>query len=467
MICFNCGNVLTNSDYCSHCGMDVSIYKKVVRLSNAYYNAGLVKAQNRDLSGAMETLHRCIKINKRQIDARNLLGLVYFEMGETVQAFREWVVSLNIQPDNNAADKYLKAIQADKNRMNELNQTVRKFNVALTYAQQGTDDMAIIQLKKVLNQNNNLVKGHQLLAVLFMKHGEFEKAKKAVVKSLKIDRCNPLSISYLREINKFLDDEKKNSPEERARKRKANRVDNSDRPYLSGNDVIIPRNNFRGDMTGAQTIMHILAGLLLGAALVYFVITPARISHSSGEIRDVQSEFDQKIAIKNSSITELQREVEELETELEQAQTQLSEYVGDGTSVTTNMNNLMNAAVNYLSGDAEKSIEYIEKIDTTLTMNSNAYTKLSETLSSVLADELAETYFQNGYDAAYAGNDDEAITWYTKCIEVDSNYDEAYYRLGHLYSEKGDSAKAKEMFQTIVDKFPDSEYYDRAVAQIG
>ena len=34
MICYNCGNILTNSDYCSHCGMDVSVYKKIVKLSN-------------------------------------------------------------------------------------------------------------------------------------------------------------------------------------------------------------------------------------------------------------------------------------------------------------------------------------------------------------------------------------------------------------------------------------------------
>lgn len=101
MICYNCGNVLTNSDYCSHCGMDVSVYKRIVRLSNTYYNVGLTKARNRDLAGAADTLRRCVKLNKRNIDARNLLGLVYFEMGETVQAFSEWVMSTNIQPDNN------------------------------------------------------------------------------------------------------------------------------------------------------------------------------------------------------------------------------------------------------------------------------------------------------------------------------------------------------------------------------
>ena len=183
--------------------------QKIVKLSNSYYNAGLLKVSNRDLSGAAEALNRCIKLNKRQIDARNLLGLVYFEMGETVQAFREWVVSLNIQPDNNSAEKYLQAIQSDKNKMDELNHTIRKFNVALAYAQNGTEDMAIIQLKKILNQNPNLIKGYQLLALLYMKQGEFERAKKAIVRSLKVDKCNPLSNKYLKEVNSYIEDEKR------------------------------------------------------------------------------------------------------------------------------------------------------------------------------------------------------------------------------------------------------------------
>ena len=177
MICFNCGNVLTNSDYCSHCGMDVSIYKKIVKLSNTYYNMGLTKALNRDLSGAADALRRSVKLNKRNTDARNLLGLVYFEMGETVQAFSEWVMSMNLQPDNNAADKYMAAIQADKGKIDELNHTIKKFNIALEYAKDGTDDMAIIQLKKVLNQNPNLIKGYQLLAVLYTKEPEKQQRK--------------------------------------------------------------------------------------------------------------------------------------------------------------------------------------------------------------------------------------------------------------------------------------------------
>ena len=39
---------------------------------------GLEKAEIRDLSGAIDLLKRSLKFNKLNIQARNLLGLVYF-----------------------------------------------------------------------------------------------------------------------------------------------------------------------------------------------------------------------------------------------------------------------------------------------------------------------------------------------------------------------------------------------------
>ena len=83
MNCYNCGVELTEHDFCTNCGADVVHYKKVISVSNFYYNDGLEKANVRDLSGAIVSLTECLKLNKFNIDARNLLGLVYFEMGET------------------------------------------------------------------------------------------------------------------------------------------------------------------------------------------------------------------------------------------------------------------------------------------------------------------------------------------------------------------------------------------------
>lgn len=66
MNCYNCGAELTEHDFCTNCGADVARYKKVVSVSNFYYNDGLEKANVRDLSGAVVSLTECLKLNKMQ-----------------------------------------------------------------------------------------------------------------------------------------------------------------------------------------------------------------------------------------------------------------------------------------------------------------------------------------------------------------------------------------------------------------
>ena len=177
MICYNCGCRLSEQDFCTGCGADVSLYKKVIYLSNRLYNDGLDKASVRDLSGAIASLKESIKLNKNNIDARNLLGLVYFEMGEAVSALGEWVISQNLRPKKNIANDYIDMIQNNQARLDGINQTIKKYNQALAYCWQDSQDLAVIQLKKVLSNNPKYVRAHQLLALLYMNTEEWEKAR--------------------------------------------------------------------------------------------------------------------------------------------------------------------------------------------------------------------------------------------------------------------------------------------------
>lgn len=152
MNCIYCGTPLSDIDYCTGCGADITILKRVARISNLLYNEGLDKARVRDLSGAIKSLKRSLEFNKENKDARNLLGLVYFESGEVVSALTEWVISKNMNPDDNLAEYYIDKLQSNKNKLDMINQTIRKYNQALVYCREDHDDMAMIQLKKVLSR---------------------------------------------------------------------------------------------------------------------------------------------------------------------------------------------------------------------------------------------------------------------------------------------------------------------------
>ena len=98
MECYNCGAKLGKGDICQNCGANVKIYKKIIMASNAYYNDALEKAAVRDLSGAIESLRTSLRFYKMNIDARNLLGLVYFETGEVVEGSSARITSRGTTP---------------------------------------------------------------------------------------------------------------------------------------------------------------------------------------------------------------------------------------------------------------------------------------------------------------------------------------------------------------------------------
>ena len=91
--------------------MNTDYARKNQQIANSFYNLGLEKARIRDLSGAAQCLKKSLHFNKFQTDARNLLGLIYYENGEVADALVQWVISLNLQPEDNLADHYLDEIQ--------------------------------------------------------------------------------------------------------------------------------------------------------------------------------------------------------------------------------------------------------------------------------------------------------------------------------------------------------------------
>ena len=126
MNCPKCGFEMgRNRRYCDRCGTDMAVMMRLYRLSNRYYNEGLARAKVRDLSGAVLMLRKSLEHNKRNINARNLLGLVYYEMGEPITALGEWIISKHFQPEENMADYYMENLQSNPTNFENLNQSNR------------------------------------------------------------------------------------------------------------------------------------------------------------------------------------------------------------------------------------------------------------------------------------------------------------------------------------------------------
>ena len=104
---------------------------------------------------------------------------------------------MNFQENDNRADHYLEQIQRKPERLEVVSQNVKKYNLALQQAQSGSDDLAVLQLTRVVEANPKFIKAHLLLALLYISHEDYTKAGKSLYKVLKIDKNNPKASWYM------------------------------------------------------------------------------------------------------------------------------------------------------------------------------------------------------------------------------------------------------------------------------
>lgn len=455
MFCYHCGAQLSEQhDFCTACGVDVYLYKRIMYVSNRFYNDGLEKASVRDLTGAVTSLRQSLKFNKNNIEARNLLGLVYFEMGEVVAAMSEWVISKNMRPERNIADDYIEMLQSNATRLDSINQTIKKYNQAYTYCIQDSKDLAVIQLKKVLSLNPKFIRAHLLLALLYMDSEQWEKAQKELKKCIDIDRNNTQTLRYMKEVEMMLTpDESSKQPVLKRKKDEAVR-------YQSDNEIIIQPMNVKEPKSGsAATLINVGIGLLIGLAACYFLVTPAKVSDAKNEAQQTITEIANQSDAKTSRIQELETAMAKLTEENNRLNQELEGYVGDDGTLKT-IDNLLVAATTYLTTqNLQETAVNLEAIAASVNVEetSEAFQKLYNTLLSTIGPELATTYYNEGL-AAYRSEDFEvAIQKLEKAVYYDSGNVESMYYLAQAYRRSDDKENAIATYERVVESFPGTQ----------
>ena len=442
MICYRCGMEAGNARHCPSCGADLEVFHRVIRISNSYYNIGLEQASVRNLSSAIISLKNSLKFNKYNIDARNLLGLVYCEMGETVVALSEWVISRSYQPENNIANRYLDEIQKNRGQLDAVNQTIKKYNQALHYCKQDSRDLAIIQLKKVLSLNPKLVKGHQLLALLYIQDGKLELAKKTLRNAGKIDANNTTTLRYLKEVNTRL---KEINPSKKPK--------NDDLiSYQSGNETIIMPKRFKETSIGA-TLVYIVIGLLVGTAVTAFLVVPNVRSRAMEDARAQVADASDTISTKGQEIKDLENQISDLQDKLEE-ETNNNEKVADQIK---SYERLLKAYVSYADNDVIATGETLEKVDTSYLSKSSK--TIYDDLNEKVQGQYLEKLYQEGYRYYQRGNYDDAIKDLKKVVKKQEDFRDgsAAYYLAQSYRKNNKLETAKQYYQYVVDNYPGTE----------
>ncbi len=447
MICYKCNHEAGKEKTCPLCGADLSVFQKIIRLSNMYYNDGLQKAEVRNLSGAIISLKKSLKFNKYNIDARNLLGLVYYEMGEIVDALSEWVISKSYKAQDNIAGRYLDEIRQNRAQLETNNQTIKKYNQALLYCRQDSRDLAIIQLKKVLSLNPKLVKGHQLLALLYIQEDKLDLAKKSLRSAGKIDANNTITLRYLKEVNQRMKESNN------GKKRK----DDDLISYQSGNETIIMPKRFQESSIGSN-LLYMLIGLIVGSLVIGFLIVPEATKRAK-ETWDLNLiEINENLASKDTTIETLENEIVKLQAELkaalEKEEPSIDEIIAPRLEA---YDMLLSAFVAYATEDYILAGTNLNKVDVSLL--SDSAKAMHTTLWTEIADEYYQTLYTTGYTSYKDQNYTDAVAKLQIVVSYNIDYEAGYgaYYLAQSYRKSGDLESARQYYQFVIDKYPDTE----------
>lgn len=420
--------------------------KKFLYLSNQWYNDGLKKANIRDLSGAVASLKKSLQYNRDNVAARNLLGLVYYGRGEVVEALVEWIISKNIKSHGNIATYYIKKVQESPSELEVINQAIKKYNQCLVYCQQGGEDLAAIQLKKVISAHPTFIKAYQLLTLLYMQSEQYAKARQLIRKAHKLDTTNEITLRYMHELKKLRSDKVAKLKEE-----KEQTVS-----YKLGNETIIqPVSATLKDNATMLTILNIVIGLVVGAAVVWFLIFPTIKQNMAAKTNKEIIAYSEQIAAKNSEIDLLNKELSQYKAESEA--TAAEKAVAQGTQAS------YEALVSVIEHYNQDNYSWSKLADELLTISTESLGATGKTTYDAIAEEVFEDQCSKLYTSAKrsfeVANYGTVIEKMERVAKMDENYEdgEALLLLMNAYHKQGNEENATTVYNRILELFPDTE----------
>jgi tetratricopeptide (TPR) repeat protein len=372
-------------------------------------------------------------------------------MGETVAALSEWVISRHIQPTENDAEEYINKVQSNPTKLDALNQAIKRYNTALTLAKQGSDDLSIIQLKKVVSLNPHFIRAYHLLALLHMKQKENEKAKKYLYKAAKIDVSNTTTLRYLKELE--------------VSEGAAKDPDSNPEAERSTSGAIIPISSYREDKPNIMVFVNLVIGIIIGIAVTAFLIVPTiekrQATSPDSENVDYSTSLA-KIEEQEGTITTLESDKSQLEQQIETLQAQI-----DTLSKPENTEGIYDALFEatqlYLTEleKSESSREYIAIADLLATIDEAQFENddalaLTALLREVSYPDAAESYYDTGHDLYSNGKYEEAIKELEKAITFNPQDVNAIYFTGRSYHRLEDKENAALYYNIVLTEYPDS-----------
>ena len=440
--------------------------RRLEQISNGYYNLGLSLAKERNLSSALNALSISLGLNKKNTDARNLYGLIQFEMGEETKALISWVISININPINNPAQNYLQKLRNKSAYLEKSQDAISKYNKAISQIKTVNYDMARITLKQAVDIRPHFVKAMLALALLDIREGKSSEAKKLLDNVLSIDRFNTKAITYLEEMKPLT--------EKKARKEKLSVIGSpvkKEKTVENANNGM-PVTEIYKNYSGMFTAINVGIGLIVGACAMVFLYMPTM-----------------KVALNNAhnkEIVEISQQLNDVNLSIETLKSE-NEGLNEQVNKLTEVNNTSPENMNY------KLLQYVYFLGLIKEYNTKNYTRAAEIFSNLDVGQLTDV--DNGLGISVTGTFAEmapkmrdegpklllkvadglnrsgdfagAIGYYDAALRISPDYVEAKYKKALAYKTMGDVDTANNLFTEIITNYPDDRFANESKKERG
>jgi len=440
--------------------------RRLEQISNGYYNLGLSLAKERNLSSALNALSISLGLNKKNTDARNLYGLIQFEMGEETKALISWVISININPINNPAQNYLQKLRNKSAYLEKSQDAISKYNKAISQIKTVNYDMARITLKQAVDIRPHLVKAMLALALLDIREGKSSEAKNLLENVLAIDRFNTKAITYLEEMKPLT--------EKNSRKEKLSVIGSPVKKEKSVENVNngMPVTEIYKNYSGMFTAINVGIGLIVGACAMVFLYMPTM-----------------KVALNNAhnkEIVEISQQLNDVNLSIETLKSE-NEGLNEQVNKLTEVNNTSTENMNY------KLLQYVYFLGLIKEYNTKNYTRAAEIFSNLDVGQLTDV--DNGLGISVTGTFAEmapkmrdegpklllkvadglnksgdfagAIGYYDAALRISPDYVEAKYKKALAYKTMGDVDTANNLFTEIITNYPDDRFANESKKERG
>ena len=358
----------------------------------------------------------------------------------------------------------------DNNVPEKIVDSIKAYNKAIEYLRTGSEDIAMIELKRVVAINPDFYEAVNLLGLCYAYTNQLDKAQELFGKVVQSEDNVLKAADYLNYVTggdggtsrKSSKSAKSSTVKQKAPEAKNQTLKKEAPPAkkeaYKQEDVQAELILFKtlGDQfkkPGFALAFNLFGVICLAAALVFFILTMK-------DTKDIPLD-NEPIAntTVNESLDKTLQENKELKTQLDAANMELRQYKLSGE--------ISQVSSLYSQG---KYLEASDKLNSIPVNELNAEQKAKyDTLTKNVNLKAASALTTMGNSLFNSKKYAEAIEKLEKVFELGDNWtfgDKALYTLGKSYVELGDKQKGADTFQKLITQYPKSQYVKYAKSRL-